>query len=717
MSDNQALVPVNRELTVAVSRQLSMVETMLGQSLVQDGVMPILVPQTGERAHIGAVTFSPDGRFVCSGGRTGIYQWDLTTGYCLKHVELESYSNGNLSFSSDGQLALMWINYTSILWDAISGKCINKFESDDHFWVAEILPDSKTILSGHGDGNLRLWNIASGECLKIMGGHTGSVYSIAISSDGRLALSGAYKDEFVHLWNLTTGQLLEKFQGYTGYISSMTFLPNNRLALITVSEDNNLSYWDLSSGQCLWVRKDCVSTYGFSPEGSYILCGPKMKHRGTEKEKDLQLLDASTGDCVLLLKGQFAWSTAAFSPDGARILTGGRGATLSLWDVNSGHCSIMGIAAHIARCISFSKDYIAFLGANETLWLWHIISNNFLPCFRGFNDSRVTISQDGQRLLSWGDDNNIKVWNIATGQNLHVLKGHSGRVFTANFSIDGSNVLSLSKDDTVRTWDINTGNCLETLLIEPVREQSESTMEDYFSFFDKPFAHSLISFAMLPSKNLVATSNGSPMKIWDVTNRQLLHVYDLSGTGIYFSPDGQRLLLIGRNNNRIMDVNTGHVIQTLEGPTLTVQNRSRFPSLIHLAAFSPNGNFVTAFVNDGSLQLWDASTGGCLHTLMEDGLDTEYLAFSPDGMLVIAGASDGVLRFWDVDTGRFLGSMTVFDDGSWYVLSPDGHYDSSDNGESDHLRWTVGMESHPVAYLKARFRVPRLLEKVMFREL
>lgn len=717
MSDNQALVPVNRELTVAVSRQLSMVETIHGQSLVHNGAIPILVPQTGDRARIGAVTFSLDERFVFSGGRSGIYQWDLATGYCLKHVELESSFDGILSFSSDGQLALMWLNYTSILWDAISGKCINEFESDDQFSAAMILPDSKKILSGHGDGNLRLWDIASGECLKVMGGHTGSVYSIAISSDGRQALSGTYEDTFVLLWDLTTGQLLEKFQGYTGRVCTMAFLPDNRPALITVCEDKNQRFWDLSSDQCLWAREDSFRPVMFSPNGLDILYGSKMAHRGTEKEKELKLLDAVTGNYKQVLHGQFVWNTAAFTPDGTKILTGGRDATLSLWDVNSAHCSIMGNATHIARCISFSKDYIAFLGANETLWLWHVVLNNFLPCFRGFNDSRVTFSQDGQRLLSWGDDNNIKVWNIATGQNLHVLKGHSGRVFSANFSIDGRNVLSLSKDDTVRTWDINTGNCLETLLIEPAREQSESTMEDHFSFFDKPFAHSLISFAMLPSKNLIATSNGSPMKIWDVTNRQLLHVYDLSGNGIYFSPDGQQLLLIGRKNNKIMDVNTGHIIQTLEGPSLTVQNRSRFPSIMHLAAFSPNGNFVTAFVNDGSLRLWDASTGGCLHTLMVDGQDTEYVAFSPDGTLVIAGASDGALRLWDVDTGRFLASMTVFDDGSWYVLSPDGHYDSSDNGESDHLRWTVGMESHPVAYFKARFRVPRLLEKVMFREL
>jgi WD40 repeat protein len=585
MSGHQVMVPVNRELTVAVSRQLSMVDTIIGQSLVHDGVVPVLVPQIGEREHISAVAFSPDGRFAFSGRRSGFYQWDLATGYCLTHIELENNSDGYVSsFSTDCQFAISLSNYCVTLWDVTSGKCINKFVPDAKFQAVELLPENKKILSGHGDGTLRLWDIASGDCLKVMSGHTGSVYSVAISTDGHLALSGTYEDEFVLLWNLTTGQLLQKFQGYTGYISRMIFLPNRRPALITVCDDKTRRLWDLSSGQCLWVRKDNMSTYGFSPEGSYILCGPKMKHRGNEKEKELQLLDASTGDCIQLLKGQFAWSTAAFSPDGARILTGGRDATLSLWDVNSGHCSIMGTATQMARCVATSKDYIAFRGGNEKLWLWHIVSNNFQPCFCRFKDSNVSFSQDGQLFFSWGYENDLKVWNISTGQCLHVLKGHSSRVVSVDFSSDGRNVLSQSKDD-VKTWDVKSGNCLETISKPSEHKQPNSPMDDYFSFFDKPFDYSKISFAMLPDINVIISSDGTSLKIRDV------------------------------------------------------------------------------------------------------------------------------------DTDSLLASMSVFEDGSWYVLSPDGHYDSSDNGDSAYLRWTVGMESYPVSYFKARFHVPGLLGKVMFRDL
>jgi WD40 repeat protein len=323
----------------------------------------------------------------------------------------------------------------------------------------------------------------------------------------------------------------------------------------------------------------------FSPNGLDILYGSTMAHRGTEKEKELKLLDAATGNCKQVLNGQFVWDSAAFTSDSTKILTGGRDATLSLWDVNSGHCSIMGNATHIARCISFNKDYIAFLGANETLWLWHIISNNFLPYLSGFKDLNVTFSQDSQLLLSWGDKNDLKVWDISTGQCLQVLKGHSVRVVSADFSMDGRNVLSQSNDGTVKTWDVKTGNCLETLLKQSEREQPKSTMEDYFSFFDKPFAHSQISFAMLLNINVIASSDRKPLEIWDV------------------------------------------------------------------------------------------------------------------------------------DTNCLLASMTTFDDGSWFVLTPDGHYDSSDNGENDHLRWTVGMESYPVTYFKARFHVPGLLRKVISRDL
>ncbi len=713
MTNNRALVPINQQLTISVGKQFSLVETLLGRSLVRDGAVPVLVPQTGSRKHIRSVAFSPDGRFVFSGDTKGICQWDLSTGYCLKRIEQEHNFDGLVwSFSSNCQFAITSNNYSITVWEIAAGKLIKEIEADDKFRSAVFLADNKTILSGHADGNLRYWDITTGNCLRKMEGHTGDVYHLDISNDGRLALSGASKDDSVSvcLWNLATGQLLQSFEGYTGYISSLVFLPNNQPALITICDLKTINFWDLAAGKCVWSRDFSFKPVVLSPDGANILCYPCLKHRGTEREKELEIWDVTTGKCKQIFKGHLVWGTAAYNSDGSKIITGGRDAMLSLWDVNSGHCTIIGdppLAAHYAAS---SEEYVAFLGANETLRLWHIASNRFMTCIGGFTDSSVIFSQNGQHILSWGQTI-LKVWNILTGQCVKMLEGHSGRVLSAVFSSDDKYILSQSEDRTVRTWDVNSGNCIKSLTMQPGNDQPAFTPEDYFSFFHNVVKGCTVQYDT-SLNHILAARGGKPLNIWG-KNGDLTATFVLEGDPTTFSPDGRQLLLVGKEN-MIVDTVTGKTTIILEGPKVEERFLKRY--FKEPAAFSPDGQSVLALAADGSLQIWNTTNGKCLHELKEYGKDTRYIAFSPDGNLAIASDTDGILQFWDVDTGDAVACMTVFDDGNWHVIAPDGRYDSSDNGESEYLRWTVGSESYPVTYFKARYHVPGLLGKVMTLE-
>jgi WD40 repeat protein len=65
----------------------------------------------------------------------------------------------------------------------------------------------------------------------------------------------------------------------------------------------------------------------------------------------------------------------------------------------------------------------------------------------------VAFSPDGKRLASTGDDQTVRVWDTATGQELLTLKGHKDRVWRVAFSPDGNRLASASKDQTVKLWD------------------------------------------------------------------------------------------------------------------------------------------------------------------------------------------------------------------------------------------------------------------------
>jgi len=75
-------------------------------------------------------------------------------------------------------------------------------------------PDGTRALSGAHDNTLRLWEVNSGRCLRVLEGHTNSVYSVAWSPDGTRALSGA-SDNTLRMWEVDSGRCLLVLEGHT----------------------------------------------------------------------------------------------------------------------------------------------------------------------------------------------------------------------------------------------------------------------------------------------------------------------------------------------------------------------------------------------------------------------------------------------------------------------------------------------------------------------
>ncbi len=105
-------------------------------------------------------------------------------------------------------------------------------------------PDGKRALTGADDKTVRLWDLETGRCLRVLKGHTDSVRSVAWSADDRHALSGS-GDKTVRLWEVETGRCLRVLEGHTSEVRSVAWSADQCRAF---SGDirGGIRVWDLS---------------------------------------------------------------------------------------------------------------------------------------------------------------------------------------------------------------------------------------------------------------------------------------------------------------------------------------------------------------------------------------------------------------------------------------------------------------------------------------
>ncbi|MBI2438167.1 MAG: protein kinase [Lentisphaerae bacterium] len=297
---------------------------------------------------VASVAYSPDGRFVLSGSNDDTLRlWDVATGQCLRTFEGHTDWVESIAYSPDGRFVLSGsADDTLRLWDVAAGKCLRTFEGLDghtfgrytyHRNSGAFSPDGRFVLSGAGDiinmnkGALRLWDVATGKCLRTFEGHTAGVASVAYSPDGRFVLSGSSGSAYrtLRLWDVGTGQCLRTFEGHKCMVNSVVYSPDGRFVL-SGSYDNTLRLWDVATGQCIRTFEGHtagVASVAYSPDGRFVLSG--------SYDNTLGLWDVATGKCIRTFEGHTNHVVSvAFSPDGRFALSGSKDNMLKLWELD-----------------------------------------------------------------------------------------------------------------------------------------------------------------------------------------------------------------------------------------------------------------------------------------------------------------------------------------------------------------------------------------------
>jgi WD40 repeat protein len=530
-------------------------------------------------------------------------------------------------------------------------------------------PDGRTALSGSNDNTLKLWDVATGQELRTFTGHTGEVKSLAFSPDGGSVLSGS-GDNTVKLWDLATGQELRTFQGHSGAVRSVAFFPDGR-KFLSGSADKTVKVWDIATGREIRTftrHAGTVVSVAISPNGQTALSS------GTDKT--LKLWDTRTGKELRNLAGHSEMvHSAAISPDGRTAISGSGDNTLKVWDIATGQ-ELRTITGHSVISVAISQDGRTAIsgGFDSTLRLWDIATGEQLRVINspgGFIYS-VAISPDGRTALSGGLGNIPNFWNTATGLELRTSKGYSGWVHSVAISPDGRTAISASSE-AMKLWDTATGQMLRTFTGHSNGVKSAAVSPDGRTILSAGIDHTLKlwttttghvlrtleghagpvnSIAMSPDgRTAVSGSSDNALKLWNIATGEELRTFTGHSKPILsvaYSPAGRTALSGSEDNTvKLWDMASGRELRTFEN--------AGFAGSV---AFSPDGRKALSASSDKTAKLWDTATGQKLRTFTGHTGLVVAVAISPDGRTALSGSVDQTLKLWDIATGKELRTFT-----------------------------------------------------------
>jgi WD40 repeat protein len=282
-----------------------------------------------------------------------------------------------LDFSPDGRLLATGCRDGNVrLWDRATGDRIRILEQPSA--VREVLfhPDGRLLVTSCADGLVRSWDLRSGVVRELFetqpeGG------AIALTPDGGL-LAACTQSSAVQLWALSTGRrvsLLGAAEGATGrhtkHLTALAFSPGGRL-LATASADKTARVWDVATARTKWATSDDrrgLTGVAFSPEGDALITA---SDDGVLRSGSVRLWSAASNRLLRVL-GTGGASAVGFHPD-SEILATVTDADVRLWDVMTGEVVawLTGHPRGRSRAIAFSPDGRAVAAAGDQVSLWDV---------------------------------------------------------------------------------------------------------------------------------------------------------------------------------------------------------------------------------------------------------------------------------------------------------------------------------------------------------
>jgi WD40 repeat protein len=570
---------------------------------------------------------------------------------------------GQVAFHPDGRRFAVanFAKQTVIVYDRQTGRAVLAipdagpglaFSPDGALLATGTWPRSAESTSPSNSMAVKIFKVDTGTLQVTITGHPDLVWGLAFSPDGRRLLSGS-ADGTAILWDMRTGQKLRTIGEHVGSVRTVIFLDNEHF--LTASLEGTIRGWTADPGsESLEISVELArSTQERAPFGELKRARwqtPRQWARSLRAlavSPDGRLLAFGSGSCVriwelktraelLVLGGHSDEVRAvAYRPDGKVVATAGADRAIKVWESSSGR-ELFTLRGHPGRvdALAYSPDgrRLVSVGA-ERICVWDADDNRGRIDLEALQVPEVyaTIETAGNRLAGATADGKVGLWD-STGQCIAQLGNDQSPIRCIEFSPNGDVIAAGRDDGTACLW-------------------LASSLELARALSGHSGPINCLGFSSDSSR--VATAGiDERVRIWDAASGrevQLVAAPRQGCSSLAFRPDGTGLILGGQAGIiRVADLqnqrNAGD-IPAHAGPVTAI-------------ACSPAGSHFASASRDGTIRIWDLRSRQEIQTLRGLAEPVWTVAFSPDGSRLASAGEDGVIRLWEPLAGRLILTLT-----------------------------------------------------------
>ncbi len=548
-------------------------------------------------------------------------------------------------------------------------------------------------------------------------------YSVAISPDGRTVLAGTI-DGTIGIWDRQTGDIVRIFQAQVGPLLSLSVSPTGRFYSAT-GTSGPVQVFDLPRRNALAELTGLTgdpTCVAISSDGRFAVSG--------DSAKIVRVFDLVTRKAIRDLPGHTAAITdLTFLSNSQSVLAIAADGTLRGWLTSDGQATgIIQTAPVNSLAVDTNGTRLALAGNDGVVRIaaWPPQPRQQLIKHTA-NVSAVAITPDGKTIVSASENQQLQVFDGATGKSGRTLAGQQGTTTSLDVHREGNLVVTGNGVGAWQAWETVEGKPrpgrgghvqgILAIAISPAAEPgwatagADGTLRTWIAV-DPPtslagHSMSLTSIALATDgKTLVTGSADKTLRTWTTANwkpGRALPAIAATVTSVAVGPDAKLLvrgdttgrieLTAGDGKPRTLGAHTGSVTAVAilpDGKTIMTtgaDGRVRtwtprpepthtfpaHPGPVGFLTRSPDGKQLLTGSTDGKVRLLATGGGKLIRTF--DGLPGTITSagFAGNAALVVAGNNQGHVRIWNTANGTIVGELAVHTGAvTGVALHPDG---------------------------------------------